>query len=126
MFGKSATLQVENEALKQELERLKFALVEAQQQARENWQRYEKIFYEYQQLQSSTLSLEQYHANVAKFQDEIARKDAEIMSFNNMLAEEMMAHEHTQNVLDRKKQQCKRYKRLNEKLKEAQKQVFTG
>lgn len=111
-----------NGKLKAKIEELEKALENAikerdiaRKEAKENWKKYEEIFYK---TQSSTISIEEHKKQIHKLLNDVENLDGQLGEAYVLLEEEQRKHKDTQNLLDRKKQQCKRYKRKIEKLSE--------
>lgn len=108
MLGKSRAIRAENEKLKTEIERLMKALETAKEEARENWRTYENYFRE---THHNSVSKTEFHEMKKQLLDEVKRKTEALDSVVLKLEIEQEKHTKTQNILDRKKQQCKRYQK---------------
>lgn len=113
MFGNSKQLEAENETLKSEVERLKKELEKAEKTARENWKKYESCFYE---AQNNSVPKQDHDKLINEWETHCLDLENESQNLEILLDEERENHAKTQNILDRKKQQCKRYKNKIEKL----------
>lgn len=118
MFGNSKNLEDKNKQLQAEIEKLKHECQKWKQKAQDNWKKYEKFHNESLQ---ETVTTEKHNEKISIMNNQLEKAENEAKNLRLMLIEENEKHTNTQRILDRKKQQCKRYKNKIERLEKIHK-----